>query len=85
MTKHRVLEVEYNDADEGKEVVLHFRPYALRKSPRIGAGHLRSANREVLLAVRSLLDEAIEWMAPAKSEGPKRQRVKVTEPKKGGA
>ena len=84
MATDRLLEVEYR---RGEEVVVHFRPHLLKRVPGSSAGHLRNANREFLLAIRSLLDGAIERMAPADSEqqgkrGGRRQRVEVTEEEK---
>ncbi len=82
MTRHRLLEVEYS---EGKEIIVHFLPFSLADAQSPTLNHMRNANKEFLLAIRSLLDRAIERMEPEGEEGPtpKRQRVKVTEEKKG--
>ena len=81
MTTRRLLEVEYR---EGEEVVVRFRPHLLPGVPRDALRHWRKANRELLLAVRGLLDGAIERMEAVDSEergrrGGRRKRVEVTE------
>ena len=81
MTSRRLLEVEYR---RGEEVVIHFRPHILRAVPHESLRHWRNANRELLLALRSLLDGAIERVTPPEPEeqerrGRRRQRVEVTE------
>lgn len=45
----------------------------IRLFPRATEGHLRAAQREVLLAVRSVVDEAIKM-----TEEPRRDRVRRT-------
>lgn len=79
MTTRRVLEVEYR---RGEEVVVRFRPRLLSIVPSSSVRHWRNANREFLLAFRSLLDEVIDRMAPPESEEQGRRgrrRVEVTE------
>ena len=81
MTSRRLLEVECR---RGEEVVVHFRPCLLAGVPRASLRHWRNANREFLLAVRSLLDGIIERMEPADAEAQGRRargrrRVEVTE------
>ncbi len=82
MTTRRLLEVEYS---RGAGVVIRFRPRILRRGvPHDSLRHWRNANREFLLAIRSLLDGVIEQVAPPESErqerrGRRRQRVEVTE------
>jgi len=51
------LELEH---EEGGEYILRFRTPKIKISPDPTGGHLKQAKREVLLAVRSLIDEAIE-------------------------
>ena len=84
MTRHRLLEIEY---EEGKEVILHFRPFGLKGARSASRSHLRNANREFLMAVRSFLDGAIEQLEPKGEEGrgSRRKRVRVTEEKEAGA
>lgn len=54
--KERILEVEHSP---GEELVLRFRPP--KKALFSGAeGHAKVAGKEVLLALRSLIDAAIE-------------------------
>lgn len=81
MTTRRLLEVEYR---QGEEVVVHFRPWLLTGVPRESLHHWRNANRELLLAFRSVLDGAIERLTPPESKaqakrGGRRRRVEVTE------
>ena len=81
MTTRRLLEVEYR---RGEEVVVRFRPGALKGVPRTSARHCRSATRELLLAFRSVLDGAIERLtSPETQEQGRRargrRRVEVTE------
>ncbi|MBI2172179.1 MAG: hypothetical protein HYU30_09240 [Chloroflexi bacterium] len=82
--RSRLLEVDY-DREDG--VVIHVRPRALRLFPRESARHWRSANKEMLLAFRSLLDSVIERVDPegdgqdAKAQDGASKRVVVTEEK----
>ena len=50
------LELEH---EEGGEYVLRFRAPQVKVSPDPTGGHLKQAKKEVLLAVRSLIDKAI--------------------------
>ncbi|MBI4338608.1 MAG: hypothetical protein HY680_01500 [Chloroflexi bacterium] len=77
----RLLEVDY---DRGEGVTIHVRPRAARLLPRASLRHWRNANKEMLLAFRSMLDSAIERMDPgddASGEGQSRgaRHVPVTE------
>ena len=79
MSTRRLVEVDYS-RDEG--VVIHVRPRAMRLVPREGMQHLRNANRECLLAMRTLLDAVIERTAPSEEkekQGPRRRRIEVKE------
>ncbi|MCK4354234.1 MAG: hypothetical protein KAW00_07355 [Dehalococcoidia bacterium] len=51
------LELEHG---EGGEYILRFRTPKIKIFPDPTRGHLKQARKEVLLAVRSLIDEAIE-------------------------
>ena len=51
--------IELERAGEG-EYVLRFRIPQIKISPDPTGGHLKQAKREVLLAVRSLIDKAIK-------------------------
>ena len=53
----RIFEIEYHP---GEEVVLHFKVPGLSIMPEATKGHFRMAHKEMLLALRSLLDMAIE-------------------------
>ncbi|MBI4201316.1 MAG: hypothetical protein HY531_03380 [Chloroflexi bacterium] len=83
MTTQRLLEVEYR---KGDEIVVRLRPHLLKMVPQESLRHWRNSNRELLLAVRSLLDKAIERMEPGAPDaqgrrGRRRQRVEVKEEK----
>ncbi len=72
----KVLEVEYSSG----EYVLRFSPKNLRVVPEATIDHLMAANKEVLMALRDLLDGAIQRMDPQeKSSNRKRTRVEVKE------
>ena len=68
----KILEIE----QQGEEVILHFRRPSLRHLPKGTKSHLRTARKETLLAIRSLLDEAIE-RAEKEGEGKQRKRTKI--------
>lgn len=51
------LELEH---EEGGEYVLRFRAPQIKITPDLTGGHLKQAKKEVLLAVRSILDKAIK-------------------------
>jgi len=51
------LELEHG---EGGEYVLRFRAPQIKIAPDVTGGHLKQAKKEVLLAVRSILDKAIK-------------------------
>lgn len=53
----KILECDHSP-EEG--LVIRFRPASFRLLPDASVEHLRAAKREVLLALRSLLDVAIE-------------------------
>ena len=78
MSTHRLVEVDYS-RDEG--VVIHVRPRAMRLVPKESMQHLRSANHECLLAMRTLLDAVIEKTAPSEEapQGRRRRRIEVKE------
>jgi hypothetical protein len=72
-----MFEVQYGP---GGEVVLRFRPKQLRLLSEEGRTHLKSAGRELLLAVRSVVDEALESIQEQKA--PPKRRIEVKESKK---
>ena len=71
----RLLEMHY---EPGQELVVRFRPQRLRLLTEAAVGHVRAANREFLLALRALIDGAIQRTEPRREAAPKRKRIKVT-------
>jgi len=69
----RVFEVEYHP---GGTVVLRFKAPRFSLVPKAARGHLRTARKEMLLALRSLLDKAIEQTEETEKTGAKR-RTKI--------
>jgi len=63
----RILEIKRGD--EG-EIIFSLTPP--RKLPEPTREHLRTASREALLALRSLLDEAVHHLETKKGEGPRK-------------
>jgi hypothetical protein len=71
----RVVEINYSQS-EG--LTLRFKPGSLSLVPEPAKEHFKAANKELLLALRSFVDKAIETMEPeAKGRGPR--RVDVTD------
>lgn len=68
-----IFEVEYRP---GEEVVLRFRSPKLRGLPNSTRQHLVVSGREALLALRDILDRAIERTERAE-KAPRRKRTKV--------
>ena len=70
-----IFEVEYHP---GEEVVLHFKSPKFWGSPDSTKQHLLVARREVLLALRSILDRAIERTEePGETIERKKSKIKV--------
>jgi len=70
-----IFEVEYHP---GEEVVLRFKLPRLRGFPDSTKRHLLVVRKEMLLALRSMLDRAIERMEePGETKGRRRSRIKV--------
>ena len=69
----RIFEIEYQP---GEEVILHFKAPGLSIMPEATRGHLKLAHKEMLLALRSLLDGAIERAEKAEKTKPKK-RTKI--------
>jgi len=65
----RIFEIEYHP---GEEVVLRFKVSGLSIMPEATRSHFRMAHKEVLLALRSLLDRAIERAEKAEKTKAKR-------------
>ena len=70
-----ILKVEHHP---GEEVVLHFKSPKFRMLPDTTRGHLLVAQKEILLALRSMLDSAIERTEESgKTKGRKRTKIEV--------
>ncbi len=70
-----IFEVEYHP---GEEVVLRFKLPRFRGFPDSTKQHLSVARKEMLLALRSMLDRAIERMeVPGETKGRRRSKIKV--------
>lgn len=71
----KVFEIEYRP---GEEVVLHFKAPIFSVMPEATRGHFRTAHKEMLLALRSLLDKAIERAEEAeKTKAKERTKIEV--------
>ena len=69
----RIFEIEHRP---GEEVVLRFKAPSISIVPEATRSHFRTAQKEMLLALRSLLDKAIELTEEAEKAKPKK-RTKV--------
>lgn len=69
----KIFEIEHNP---GEEIILRFKTPALFTVPEATRSHLRTAQKEALLALRSLLDRAIERTEEAEKPKAKR-RTKI--------
>jgi hypothetical protein len=71
----KVFEIEYRP---GEEVVLRFKAPILSVMPEATKGHFRTAHKEALLALRSLIDKAIERAEEAeKTQAKERTKIEV--------
>jgi len=70
----RILEVEHKP---GEEVVIRIRPVKFPVFPTQARSHFWAAHREGLLALRSLIDVAIELVEEAEKPEEKREKVEV--------
>lgn len=71
----KILEVEHNP---GEELVLRIKPPLLRMLPEEAMGHLRKARKERLLALKSMIDRAIERMEEGeKTQGEGRTKIEI--------
>lgn len=68
-----IFEVEHRP---GEEVVLRFKSPQFRRLPDSTRQHLRLARKEMLLALRGMLDKAIE-RAEAPEEKREKRRTKI--------
>lgn len=72
----RIFELEHRP---GEEWVLRFRPHRFQWLPEETRGHVFEARKEVLLALRSLIDCAIEQIEEReKTKGEGRTKVEIT-------
>ncbi len=70
-----IFEVEYHP---GEEVVLRFKAPRFRGLPDSTRQHLLASRREMLLALRSMLDRAIERTEKSEeAKGKKRTKIEV--------
>jgi len=71
-----IFEVQYHP---GEEVVLRFKSPAFHGLPDATRQHLLTARKEMLLALRSMLDGAIEKVEEraTKAKGRKRTKIEV--------
>jgi hypothetical protein len=70
-----IFEVEHHP---GEEVVLRFKSPKFRLLPQPTREHLSAAKKEVLLALRSMLDRAIEKEEEAgEAKGKRRTKISV--------
>jgi hypothetical protein len=73
----KIFEVEH---EPGEEYVLRFRPHRLRWLPEETRSHVYEARKEMLLALRSLIDRAIEHVEEGEKgagKGKKKGRTKI--------
>jgi len=71
----KIFEIEHQP---GEEIVFRFKVPGLSIMPEATRGHLRMAGKEVLLALRSVLDKAIERAEEAeKTRAKKRTKIEV--------
>ena len=68
-----IFEVEYHP---GEEVVLRFKPPRFRRLPDSTRQHLSLARKEILLALRDMLDRAIERREKS-GKAPRGKRTKI--------
>jgi len=67
----RLTELNYSRKDG---LTLRFQPMGCTLLPEETRGHLRAANKELLLALRSIIDHTIERMDRPQPTGPRRPR-----------
>jgi hypothetical protein len=69
-----MFEVDCN-RDEG--LTIKVKPMTLGLLPESTMGHLRAANKELLLALRSIIDSAIEYTEQAEAGARRPRRIQV--------
>ena len=71
----RIFEIEHQP---GEEVVIRFKAPGLSIMPEATRSHFKAAHKEILLALRSFLDMAIEQAEEAeKTKTKKRTKIEV--------
>jgi hypothetical protein len=70
MVAKRILEVRYDPA-EGVTILLP----CFRALPQESLGHIRNARRELLLALRALIDAGISRLEESRTPRPRRVEV----------
>ncbi|MFQ5825922.1 MAG: hypothetical protein ACE5IA_01065 [Dehalococcoidia bacterium] len=71
----KILEIERTP---GEEIVLRFKAPSCPLLPEAAREHFWAARKEMLLAMRSLLDAAIEWVeVREKPRGKRRAKIEV--------
>ena len=73
MSRDTILEVEHRP--EG-EIVLRFKSPRFRRLPDTTKQHLVAAQKEILLALRDILDRVVERKGKS-GAAPKRKRTKI--------
>jgi hypothetical protein len=69
-----IFEVEYRP---GEEIVLRFKPSGALGLSKTTRQHLRTAQKEALLALRAILDGVIERTAESAKKEPAKKRTKI--------
>lgn len=75
MAERRLLEVEYGPEEE--EIVVRLRSPLARLLPPEVRSHMLAARREMLLALRSLVDAAIEGLEERERRAGSRRRTEI--------
>lgn len=70
----RLAEISYNP-EEG--ITLRFKPKSLHLLPESTRTHLRAANKELLLALRGFIDQAIERTEKGEEPRQRARRISV--------
>jgi len=73
MSSDTILEVEHRP---GGEIVLRFKSPKFRGLPGTTKQHLAAAQKEILLALRDMLDRAIERKETS-AKAPRKKRTKI--------
>lgn len=61
----------------GEELVFKVRPWSVPEAMKETASHVKAANREALLALRSLLDQAIEALEEKPESSQTKKKIQV--------